>query len=150
MCDLVEGKTIIASPTVASNVSIDIDNEYLRVYNLTREGGVQSSSYELPSLELKQRQYLTFVPADCCCSSCGKPIQENPNISMIKHHGVRFVALSHVPMKIGITTVGTQACEPLMLRITSPPVDLNLETIHDALLTVTSARLVSQGFERCR
>lgn len=141
LCDLVEGRTVVATPTIASNISIDIDDELLYVYNLTREGGIQCSSYELPSLELKQRQYLTFIPADCSCSTCGNPIQEAPNISIIEYEGVKFVALSHVPMKIGTTTFCTQACQPLMLRITSPPVELNLEAVHDALLTISSTKL---------
>ena len=141
LCDLVEGKTVIATPTAASNVSIGIDDEFLHVYNLTREGGIQCSSYQLPSLELKQRQYLTFIPANCCCSNCGDPIEDDPNMSVIEHQGVKFVALSHLSMKIGTTTLESSACEPLMLRITSPPVDLSLNVVYDAHLTVTSTKL---------
>jgi hypothetical protein len=140
ICDLVEGKTSIATPTTASRISIELDTEFLYTYHLSKNRAIEENTYQLPSLELTKREYLTFLPASCCCTTCGQPIQAECNITVIEDQGVKLIALGHTSMKIGISPLGSGACEPLIFRITSPPVELTVDYSHDARLTVTSAR----------
>jgi hypothetical protein len=59
----------------------------------------------------------------------------------MEHKGVQSVVLGHTAINIGRAAVNAQACEPLILRITSPAVKLNLDDIHDAMFTIVSTRL---------
>ena len=127
LCDLIVGKTIEATMESDYNISIDLEDEALHAYRLTREGAIESSSYSLPDLELTKRQYLTFIPAHCRCQTCGKPFEPRCFISIMEIQELKSVVLGHSPLNIGRASIKTQACEPLILRITSPPVDrLNL------------------------
>jgi hypothetical protein len=125
LCDLVESKTIEATLANESNLSIDLRNEIVYTYRLTRGGAIESTLYSLPDLGLAQRMYLTFIPVGCCCQTCGKPFYPQCDISIIEQQGLKHVILGHnTPLNIGRVSMETQACEPLMLRITSPPVEL--------------------------
>jgi hypothetical protein len=144
LCDLVDGKTIEVTLASECNLSIDLDDETLYTYRLTRDGAIESSLYSLPDLELSKRQYLTFIPAQCCCQTCGKPFEPHCYISIMEYQEVKSVVLGHSPLNIGRASAKTQACEPLILRITSPPVDrLNLggkSNLEDCFV-ITSSRM---------
>jgi hypothetical protein len=49
--------------------------------------------------------------------------------------------LGHTAFNVGSANVRKGVCEPLVLRATSPPVNLNLPDIHDAIFTMISSRL---------
>jgi len=110
-------------------------------YRLTRDGAVECSLYSLPDMVLSKRQHLTFIPAHCSCSTCGQHFEPNCTISIMEYQGVKSVVLGHNAVNIGFANVRKEVCEPLILRITSPPVDLNLLDIRDAIFTVLSSRL---------
>jgi hypothetical protein len=141
LCDLVEGKTIGASLHSESTLSIDLTDDFLCSYRLTRDGAVESSLYSLPDMILSKRQHLTFIPAHCSCSTCGQHFEPHCTISIMEYQGVKSVVLGHNAVNIGFANVGKGICEPLILRITSPPVDLNLLDVHDSVFTVLLSRL---------
>lgn len=141
LCDLLEGKTIGASLTSTYNVSIALDDESLHVYRLTRDGAIESSKFMLPELVLSERQYLAVIPANCCCSTCGKAFDSQCNVSTMEYEDVKSVLLGHTPINIDRSSINTVTCEPLIVRITSPSVELKLVDIQDALLLIHSSRL---------
>jgi len=150
LSDLVEGKTIGASLHSESTLSIDLTNEFLCSYRLTRDGAIESSLYSLPDMVLSKRQHLTFIPAHCCCSTCGQHFEPHCTISIIEYQGMKSVILGHNAVNTGFASVGEGIYEPLILRITSPPVNLNLLHIRDAIFTVLSSRLFPKILDGAR
>ena len=140
MCDLVEGKTIEATLTSDSTLSFDLEDKFLRTYRLKRSGAIESSVYTLPELKLCERQYLTFLPVHCSCATCGKPFEPHCNISIMEYEEEKSVILCHSSINIGKARVSTQTCEPLILRITNPVVQVELNTteVRDTSFRISS------------
>jgi hypothetical protein len=140
VCDLVKGKTMEATLTSDSTLSFDVDDEFLRTYRLKRGGAIESSVYTLPDLKLCERQYLTFLPVHCSCSTCGKPFEPHCNLSIMEYQEEKSVVLCHSPINVGKARVTTETCQPLILRITNPSVQLELNSaeVRDSSFIISS------------
>ncbi|PVH72339.1 hypothetical protein DL98DRAFT_610936 [Cadophora sp. DSE1049] len=141
LCDLQEGTTIGAALVSDSPVSVDTRDEILCTYRLTRNGAVESTTYTLPGLILTQRQYLTFIPDGCCCSTCGQGFDSQCKVSVVEHEGGVLAILGHTTVGLGRASMNNEVCQPLMIRITTPPVELNVNGIREAVLAIGSKRL---------
>ncbi|KAL3425246.1 hypothetical protein PVAG01_04527 [Phlyctema vagabunda] len=133
LCDLVEGRTVGLRLTKDSGISIDLFNDQINVYRLTRAGAVEERVYILPELKLTERRYLTFLPAQMCCTSCGITYDTGCNILLLDPEGTRSVMLSHKMANIGTAVMKGQECDPLILRLTGPSIQLDI--IEDNLVT---------------
>ncbi|KAH7388926.1 hypothetical protein BKA64DRAFT_679367 [Cadophora sp. MPI-SDFR-AT-0126] len=141
LCDLHEGTATGAALVSDSPVSVDARDEVLCTYRLTRDGAVESTTYTLPGLILTQRQFLTFIPDGCCCSTCGQGFDSQCNVSVVENDGGVLAILGHTKVGFGRTTMNKEVCQPLMIRITTPPVELDVNGIQEAVLSVGSKRL---------
>lgn len=141
VCDLQDGRSIGATLGSESNVTMDLEDDILHTYRLTRDGAVEDTAYSLPSLALTERQYLTFIPAGCRCPTCGKSLNSQCFVSVMEYEGVKTAVLGHTMVGIGKTTAIKETCQPLIVRITTPPVELNIEGTYEAVFSVGSVRL---------
>ncbi|OBT69193.1 hypothetical protein VE03_01933 [Pseudogymnoascus sp. 23342-1-I1] len=141
VCDLQEGRSIGATLRSENNVTMDLEDNMLHTYRLTRDGAVEDTAYSLPSLALTGRQYLTFIPAGCRCPTCGKSLNSQCFVSVIEYEGVKTAVLGHTMAGVGKTTAVKETCRPLIVRITTPPIELNIEGIHEAVFSRGSVRL---------
>lgn len=132
--DLVEGTMTKLVLFTADSLSINIDDDCLRTYRLTRGDVVEMNIYKLPELVEMERFNLTFLPADYCCESCGVSFHENCNIVAMNCDDAIVLALSHGSVSyeranlLNKSGQYLKACEPLLMRIGNPsiPVDLQL------------------------
>ncbi|KAK0130235.1 hypothetical protein ONS96_000758 [Cadophora gregata f. sp. sojae] len=141
LCDLQEGATVGATLVSDSPVSVDVRDGVLCTYRLTRDGAVESTTYTLPGLSLTQRQYLTFIPDGCCCSTCGQGFDSQCEVSVVDQEGGVLAILGHTRVGLGRAPINDEICQPLMIRITTPPVELNIHTIREAVFVIGSKRL---------
>lgn len=141
ICDLQEGRTTAATLISESPVSMGLDDDFLHTYRLTRDGAVESTTYALPGLTLATRQYLTFIPAGCRCSSCGKELDSHCNVSIVEHEEGIMAILGHTALGLGRALISNEVCQPLMIRITTPPVELKIEGVRESVFAISSIRL---------
>ncbi|KAL2066085.1 hypothetical protein VTL71DRAFT_2156 [Oculimacula yallundae] len=141
LCDLQEGKSIGAALISEFPVTFDVGDQVLHTYRLTREGAIEDTTYGLPGLILIQRQYLTFIAAGCCCSTCGKSFESQCHVSVVEHEGGIMAILGHTRIGLGRAPMSKDVCQPLMIRVTTPPVDLNIGGIQESVFAVSSTRL---------
>lgn len=141
VCDLLEGRSIGATLGSESNVTMDLEDDILHTYRLTRDGAVEDTAYSLSSLALTERQYLTFIPAGCCCPTCGKTLDSQCFVSVVEYEMVKTAVLGHTVAGLGKTTAIKETCRPLIVRIMTPPVELNIEGAREAVFSIGSIRL---------
>lgn len=62
-------------------------------------------------------------------------------MSVIEYEGVKTAVLGHTLAGIGKTTATKETCQPLIVRITTPPIELNIEGVYEAVFSRVSVRL---------
>ena len=143
LINLREGITTEIMLSSSTSISFDIDNDYIHMYRLTRNGAVEEGLYTLSNLELSKRQYLTFIPSQCCCSTCGKPLESSElkcTISVFEDEYTKAVVIGHSPLNLGRAVAIGRACEPLILRVTMPIVHSGMEHAQNTSL-ISSSRV---------
>ena len=139
--NLVTGTTIELTLPKIPSMSIDLDDEHLKIYRLTGKGAIEMNLYSLPDLVSLERQYLTFLPANCRCATCGEPFETNCHILVIEHQGIKSIVLGHSPVNIGRASANGEACELLILRVLSPSIPVDEVGMHDTLVLARATRI---------
>jgi hypothetical protein len=124
--DLKQGYKATLTLSSDSKISIDIDDNVVRIYRVTREDAVEMNVYRLPDLISRECFNLTYIPSDCCRSTCGVSFQKACDV-FVRHFGNSVnIVLSHGPVSISHGRLVGKACEPLILRTRKPTVSVDL------------------------
>lgn len=116
-----------------TKLSVDIDNNCVRIYRITRDDAVEMNVFELPDLVEMERFNLTYIPADCCCVTCGTTFQKDCDVFVQHRSHLVHVILSHDVVHVGRGSLQSQACEPVILRAGKPNRSLDIAA-NDALI----------------
>lgn len=120
--DLVTGSSSAVTVSNRFRLSVEVDDEALRIHRLTDTGAVEMYLYHLPDLIGFEQYYLTFLPLQCLCSDCGITLNSDCHIAVTEYQGIRSVFLSHGAGNCGRAAISQQACHPLVLRVSHPPI----------------------------
>ena len=127
MLDLQTGlrtKLTLCSP---SNISADLDNDYIKLYRLTRGDAIEMTVLKLPEMVETTRFNLTHLPADCSCPMCGETFQQKCDIFVQHLDNSIAVVISHGPVHKGYGPITDRTCEPIILRTSIPREPLIIE-----------------------
>ena len=132
--DLKLGTSTQLQLSVSTPLSFELDNEQVKIYQLTRLGAIQMDTFFLPDLDTFDRQILSFVPSGCCCATCSKPFEDSSYISVTERQGVKLIALGHSPFAIDRSIATENVCEPILFSIASPEISVKVFDTKDSLV----------------
>lgn len=131
--DLVTGFRTTLLLTSSTKLSVDIDDSCVRIYRVTRDDAVEMNVFQLPDLVKMERFNLSYIPADCCCVTCGIAFQRDCDVFVQHRNDSVNVILSHGTVHVGQGPLQSQACEPIILRAGKPNLSLDIAA-NDALI----------------
>jgi len=108
-----------------SRISIDIDDNVVRIYRVNTRRRRGDERLQTARSNLEERFNLTYIPSDCCCSTCGVSFQKACDVFVQHFANSVNIVLSHGPVSISHGRLVGKACEPLMLRTRKPTVSVD-------------------------
>ena len=132
--DLVLGTCTTLSLTGARTLSFELNNEHLSIYQLTRLGAIQVDRFFLPDLDTFDRHIISFIPSDCCCATCCKPLGDKCYISITERQGVKLIGLGHSPFCVDKSSATDNLCEPILFSIASPEIPVKVYGTNDSMV----------------
>ena len=132
--DLMLGTSTQLQLSAGTNLSFELDDEQVKIYQLTRLGAIQMDRFFLPDLDTFDRHIISFVPGGCCCATCCKPLEDSCYISVTERQGVKLIALGHSPFAIDRSSATENVCEPILFSIASPEIPVKVFETIDSLV----------------